>query len=81
MAIDLAGTPYRLVPTVNKRANGKSGLMIVVETPRVDNVSGFDSQEADLIKGMEATEALRVWVWSNKTAVRRWAAIRSGADS
>lgn len=77
MGADLAGTPYRLVPTVNKRANGKSGLMIVVETPQVDNVSGFDAQTDAILKGMEATERIRAWVWEHKDAVRRWAAIRS----
>jgi len=77
MATDLAGAPYRLVPTANKRANGRSGLMIVVETPQVDNISGFDAQADAIIKGMEATEGLRAWIWGHKEAVRRWAAIRS----
>lgn len=81
MAVDLAGTPYRLVPTVNKRANGRSGLMIVVETPKIDNVSGFDAQEADILKGMEATEKLRAWIWANEDAVRRWAGIKSAIAS
>src|SRR5690348_11719337 len=41
---DLAGTPYQPVPTINKRTNGRAGLMIVVETPAIDNESGFDAQ-------------------------------------
>lgn len=77
MGTDLAGTPYRLVPTANKRANGKSGMMIVVETPRVDNVSGFDIQSDAILAGIEATEGLRAWIWGHKEAVKRWAAIRA----
>jgi hypothetical protein len=77
MAADLVGTPYRIVPTVNKRANGRSGLMIVAVTPQVDNVSGFDAQSDAIIKGMEATEGLRSWIWEHSEVVRRWAALRS----
>jgi hypothetical protein len=56
MADDLQGTPHRLVPTVNKRANGRSGLMTVVSTPVVDNVQGFDVQREAITVGMAATE-------------------------
>jgi hypothetical protein len=80
MGADLAGTPYRLVPTINKRANGKSGLMIIVETPEIDNESGFDAQTDAVLKGMEATEGLRAWIWGHKEAVQRWAAMRSHGE-
>jgi hypothetical protein len=79
MAGDLAGTTYRLVPTVNKRANGKSGLMIVVETPKVDNISGFDAQADAILEGMAATEQLRAWIWAHNEAVKRWAMIRANS--
>ncbi len=74
MASDLAGTTYRPVPTVNKRANGKSGLMIVVETAPIDNLSGFDAQRDQILAGMKATDNLRAWIWSPQDATRRWAA-------
>lgn len=75
MAADLAGTEYRLVPTVNKRASGKSGLMIVIETPSIDNLSGFDAQRTPLVVGMKAAEALRDWTWSHREVIQRWAEI------
>jgi hypothetical protein len=81
MASDLAGTPYRLVPTVNKRANGKSGLMIVVETDPIDNLSGFDAQRAKILAGMKATDNLRAWIWSHEDPIRRWAAAVAGRAS
>ncbi len=74
MAADLAGTPYRIVPTINKRANGKSGLMIVVETPLIDNLTGFDSQRDSILVGIAAADALRTWIWSHPDAIQRWKA-------
>lgn len=81
MAQDLAGTPYRLVPTVNKRANGKSGLMVVIETPSIDNLSGFDAQRDLILVGMKATDGLRTWIWSHREAIRRWADLVIGRDA
>ena len=78
IAADLAGTPYRLVPTINKRVNGKSGLMIVVETPAIDNLSGFDVQRDLILVGMKATASLRAWIWSHQEMIRRWAALVAG---
>lgn len=49
VAADLAGTPYRPVPTINKRTSGRSGLMIVVETPSIDNGAGFDDQRENIL--------------------------------
>lgn len=71
---DLMGTPYRLVPTMNKRAGGKSGMMIVMETPSIDNIAGFDAQRALIEEGIEATGRLRAWVWSSRDVIRKWAA-------
>src|SRR3954471_22794102 len=62
MGADLAQTPYRPVPTINKRANGKSGLMIVVETPPIDNETGFDAQADGILAGMKAADELLAWV-------------------
>jgi hypothetical protein len=75
MATDLADTPYFLVPTVNKRLNGKSGLMIVGETPSIDNLSGFDTQRDSILLGIMATENLRTWIWSHQETIQRWATV------
>jgi hypothetical protein len=75
MASDLTGTPYRLVPTINKRVNGNAGLMIVVETPHIDNLSGFAAQEDKLRVGMAAVDRLRAWIWANPRVIQRWASL------
>ena len=81
MAADLKGTRYRIVPTVNKRANGRSGLMIVAGTPPVDNLSGFEEQREKILVGMRATEPLRERLWSHPDEMRRWAKIIETATS
>lgn len=73
IAPDLAGTPYRLVPTVNKRVGGNAGLMIVCDTPSIDNFAPFEEQKAAVLAGMEATAELKAWIWSARPAVLRWA--------
>jgi hypothetical protein len=73
MASALVGTPYRPVPTVNKRVGGNSGLMIVADTPMIDNLLGFDVQREDILKGMKVTSELREWIRSNKRAIEAWA--------
>ncbi|QRM27891.1 PD-(D/E)XK nuclease family protein [Microvirga sp. VF16] len=73
VAADLKGTPYRVVPTINKRANGRSGLMIVVETPQIDNLKGFDEQREAILSGMRAVDTLNAWIWKNRDAVEQWA--------
>ncbi len=73
MAVDLSETNYRLVPTMNKRANGRSGLMIVAETPAVDNLRGFDAQAEAIEAGIKVADGLRAWLWSHREQVRRWA--------
>lgn len=74
IAADLSKTSYRLVPTVNKRPNGRSGLMIVAETPPVDNLKGFDAQMNAIEVGIKATEELRAWVWAHREQIKLWAA-------
>lgn len=72
---DLDGTPYRVVPTINKRANGNSGLMIVCDTPKIDNLASFSDQEASVVVGMEATLALKLWFSNARASVQRWAQV------
>lgn len=72
VAADLARTPYRPVPTNNKRTNRRSGLMIVVGTPPE---TGFDAQRENILAGLKATDELRAWIWSHQSVVERWAAI------
>lgn len=73
MAVDLKGRPYRPVPTTTKRVGGNSGLMLVVDTPPVDNVGGFDAQRTAVLEGMRATSELRRWFLGHRDAVERWA--------
>lgn len=54
IATALAGTPYRLVPTINKRAGGRAGLMIVADTPQVDNLADFNAQRPQIEAGCES---------------------------
>ena len=72
IAPTLAGTPYRIVPTVNKRANGRSGLMIVVDTPAIDNLADFDAQRKEIEVGMRATEALATWFAAQRNRCQEW---------
>ena len=75
MAPALAGTPYRLVPTVNKRPGGNAGLMIVVDTPVVDNLLSFDEQQESILAGIRITADLRAWFWNNRAPIAEWARI------
>jgi hypothetical protein len=68
----LSGTNYKVVPTINKRAGGRAGLMIVAETPVVDNIKGFDAQRAAILSGMERTDALRRWMLANRSEIEAW---------
>ena len=43
MAADLKGTGFQVVATVNKRAGGRSGVMIVTPTPAVDSLADFEN--------------------------------------
>ncbi len=75
VASDLSGTRYRPIPTLNKRANGKSGLMIVAQTPLIDNQSGFDTQVEAILTGIRTTDGLRAWIWSHRDEIERWASV------
>lgn len=74
----LAETPYRLVPSVNKRANGRAGLMIVADTPPVNNLANFNEQREKIEIGMRTTAALASWFATQKEASRQWANCVSG---
>jgi len=77
IAVDLKGTGYRLVPTINKRVGGRSGLMIVATTPAVDSLASFDEQRQAVVDGAKITAQLKDWFCSNEPAVRRWAGLVS----
>ena len=72
---DIAGTSLRLVRGVNRRANGRAGLMIAVDTPKVDLLGEFDSQEEAIREGIKATHQLREWFLTNQNTVSRWAEV------
>jgi len=69
----LAGTPYRLVPTINKRSNGRAGLMIVIDTPPIDNLADFDAQRERIAEGMRATASLAEWFSHRHSESQLWA--------
>jgi hypothetical protein len=73
MAPDLSGTPYRPVPTINKRAGGNSGLMLVVDTPPIDNLKSFEEQLDRILEGAKITSRLREWFVDHKSAIEHWA--------
>lgn len=72
MAPALAGTTYRLVPTINKRANGRAGLMIVADTPPIDNLADFQAQQEKIEAGMRVTEALAAWFTAQRDNCQMW---------
>lgn len=73
IAPSLAGTPYRLVPTTNKRVKGRAGLMIVADTPVVDNTTDFDEQRERIEVGMRTTAELARWFETTEAAAEGWA--------
>lgn len=72
MAPALQGTGFRLVPTVNKRKGGRSGLMIVAETPKIDQFADFEHQRDAVIQGIRTTETLRDWLLDHRNEVETW---------
>ncbi|NLR99916.1 hypothetical protein HGP17_24095 [Rhizobium sp. P38BS-XIX] len=72
IAADLKNTGYRLVPTVNKRVGGKSGLMIVASTPTIDSLASFEDQRDAIVEGAKITARLKEWIWSNEEILYRW---------
>lgn len=75
MASSLAGTGFKLVPTQNKRKGGRSGLMVIANTPRIDQFSEFDNQRDAIIEGMQQVDALRKWFIDSKHEIKNWARI------
>lgn len=75
---DVRGTGFSLTPTTNKRKNGKTGLVMFVRTPVVDNARPFLEQHDDAVAGMSAAERLRAWIWQNQPKIEQWA--RAVAD-
>jgi hypothetical protein len=73
MAPDLNGTPYRPVPTINKRAGGNSGLMLVADTPPIDNLMSFEEQQDRILEGARITAGLRDWFVGHRSVIERWA--------
>lgn len=75
MGRGLGGTGYKLVPSVNKRVGGRSGLMIVASSPPVDNLRPFDEQIENVLAGMAKADQLRSWIWDNQDRITGWAAL------
>ena len=80
IAADLKNTGYRLIPTVNKRVGGHSGLMIVASTPPVDSLASFDDQREAIVEGARVAARLKDWIWSNKDMIRRWSQLISSIE-
>ncbi|CAN5183587.1 hypothetical protein BH09PSE1_BH09PSE1_15660 [soil metagenome] len=66
LSVALKGTGFKIVPTINKRKAGRSGLMIVAMTPAVSNQMPFAEQEAAVVAGLQAAETLRRWLADNR---------------
>lgn len=75
MAASLKDTGFRLVPTVNKRAKGRAGLMIVAPAPKVDHFGDFDAQNAAIREGIAQTLRLQSWFRAQQKEIERWSAI------
>lgn len=80
ISADLAGTGIRAIPSVNKRKNGRAGLMLMVPTPALDHFIPFDDQTEAVREGIAATRALRTWFVSHQDEVRGWAALVPGSE-
>ncbi|WP_136686026.1 hypothetical protein [Falsirhodobacter xinxiangensis] len=75
VSMELATSGIRAIPTVNKRKEGRSGLMLVVDTPPVSHFEDFDSQIDAIRQGISETRRLRAWLMARKDVVARWAAL------
>ncbi len=74
----IAGTGFRLVPTVNKRAGGRSGLMVVAETPKVDQFADFDAQIDAIRAGISAALRLQDWFRGHRGEIQTCSQIVGG---
>jgi hypothetical protein len=72
VAIDIAGTGWRPVPTTNKRAGGSASLMLVADTPFIDNLQPLDDQQDAVIAGLQAVSSLKDWLWNNRAKIEAW---------
>jgi hypothetical protein len=52
--------------------------MVVVSTPSINNLEGFEEQKDKIVEGMQSTAELRSWFWANKKAIKRWAEAARG---
>lgn len=64
-----AGQGFKLQPTINRRKNGKSGLMLIAAADVVDNQRPFEPQVAAILDGMAKAETLRQWLLANKAGI------------
>jgi hypothetical protein len=65
------GTGFKLQPTINRRKEGRAGLMVIAATPKVDNQAAFTPQEGAILEGMKKAEDLRQWFVTNRPALAR----------
>ncbi|EYD74061.1 hypothetical protein Rumeso_04432 [Rubellimicrobium mesophilum DSM 19309] len=68
---------FRLEPTVNRRAGGRSGLMVVADTPKVDLLADFDIQIEAIRAGIAAARRLQAWVRSHRAELQDWSQVVS----
>jgi len=81
LSVALKGTGFKIMPTVNKRKGGRSGLMIVSMTPAVSNQKPLLDQEVAVIEGLRQAEVLRAWITDNRLLTETLAAVVSKAQS
>jgi hypothetical protein len=67
----LRGGAFKLQPTINRRKNGSSGLMVIAMTPKVNNQDPFEDQLDAVLEGMAKTDELRRWFTANQSALVR----------
>lgn len=80
MEPSLQGTGFRLVPSVNKRPNGRSGLMVMADTPQVDQMGDFEAQSEAIKTGIVETERLLDWFIASQKKLERCSKIVSELD-
>jgi PD-(D/E)XK nuclease superfamily len=56
----------------NKRANGKSGLMVCIQTPPIDNEAEFEPQEVRVMEGLGAVQGLLDWIHASEDLLSKW---------
>lgn len=71
LSVALKGSGFRIIPTVNKRKGGRSGLMIFAMSPAVSNQRPFAEQQDAIVEGLQQAEALREWLTGNRALTER----------